>query len=347
MNLENMKILSVDDNKTNLLIIESYAKILNLQIESFLNPLEALQASFENEYDLVIVDYMMPEINGLEFITGFREKNVNTPIIMLTAVGDDMNLQIKALEYGANDFLSKPINAPAFKARIINMLKLRKSQLLLQDKALLLQEEVEAATFRLKESEHETLQMLGKSAEYKDPETNAHTQRVAHYCKLLARAYGLDESLQDIIFYASPFHDLGKIGIPDNILLKPGKLDDAEFKIMKEHAKIGYEILKGSKSKYLKAGGVIAYNHHEKYDGTGYPNGLKGENIPILGRITAIADVFDALTSCRPYKKAWELEDAFDFLIKEKGTHFDPKLVDLFVENKDEVSAINYNFKEE
>ena len=212
MNLENMKIISIDDNKTNLLIIESYAKILNLEIESFLNPKEALEASFQKDYDLVIVDYMMPEINGLEFIQVFREKNQNTHIIMLTAVGDDMNLQIKALEYGANDFLSKPINAPAFKARIINMLKLRKSQLLLQDKALLLQNEVEAATFRLKESEYETLQMLGKSAEYKDPETNAHTQRVAHYCKLLARAYGLDESLQDIIFYASPFHDLGKIG---------------------------------------------------------------------------------------------------------------------------------------
>ncbi|MBP7784008.1 MAG: response regulator [Aliarcobacter sp.] len=347
MNVENMKILSVDDNKTNLLIIESYAKILNLKIESFLNPIEALKTSFQNNYDLVIVDYMMPELNGLDFIKEFREKNQNTPIIMLTAVGDDMQLQIKALEYGANDFLSKPINAPAFKARIINMLKLRKSQLLLQDKALLLQEEVSVTTLRLKESESETLQMLGKSAEYKDPETNAHTHRVAHYCKLLAGAYGLDERLQDIIFYASPLHDLGKIGIPDNILLKPGKLDDAEFEIMKNHAKIGYEILKGSKSKYLKAGGVIAYNHHEKYDGTGYPNGLKGENIPILGRITAIADVFDALTSSRPYKKAWELNDAFDLLIKEKGFHFDPKLVELFIENKDEVIAINNKFKEE
>ena len=347
MNVENMKILSIDDNKTNLLIIESYAKILNLEIESFLNPKEALEASFENEYDLVIVDYMMPEINGLEFIQSFRQNNQNTPIIMLTAVGDDMELQIKALEYGANDFLSKPINAPAFKARIINMLKLRKSQLLLQDKALLLQDEVNSATIRLKESEHETLQMLGKSAEYKDPETNAHTQRVAYYCKLLARAYGLDENLQDIIFYASPFHDLGKIGIPDKILLKPGKLDDDEFSIMKNHAKIGYEILKGSKSKYLKAGGVIAYNHHEKYDGTGYPNGLKGESIPIFGRITAVADVFDALTSSRPYKKAWSLEEAFDFLIEEKSVHFDPKLVDLFLENKNEVINIHNKFKED
>ena len=347
MNVENMKILSIDDNKTNLLIIESYAKILNLEIESFLNPKEALEASFENEYDLVIVDYMMPEINGLEFIQSFRQNNQSTPIIMLTAVGDDMNLQIKALEYGANDFLSKPINAPAFKARIINMLKLRKSQLLLQDKALLLQDEVKLATIRLKESEYETLQMLGKTAEFKDPETNAHTQRVAYYCKLLARAYGLDENLQDIIFYASPFHDLGKIGIPDNILLKPGKLDDDEFSIMKNHAKIGYEILKGSKSKYLKAGGVIAYNHHEKYDGTGYPNGLKGESIPIFGRITAVADVFDALTSSRPYKKAWSLEEAFDFLIEEKSVHFDPKLVDLFLENKNEVINIHNKFKED
>ena len=347
MNIENMKIISIDDNKTNLLIIESYAKNLSLQIDSFLEPKEALVASSNIEYDLVIVDYMMPEINGLEFIQEFRKNNPEIPIIMLTAVGDDMQLQIKALEYGANDFLSKPINAPAFKARIINMLKLRKSQLLLKDKAMLLQEEVDKATFRLKESEHETLQMLGKTAEYKDPETNAHTQRVSHYCKILARAYGLDENLQDIIFYASPFHDLGKIGIPDRILLKPGKLDADEYEIMKKHSQIGYEILKGSKSKYLKAGGVIAYNHHEKYDGTGYPNGLRGENIPIFGRITAIADVFDALTSIRPYKKAWSVDEAFNLLIEEKNRHFDPILVDLFIKNKEDVMNIHNKFSQE
>jgi putative two-component system response regulator len=227
------------------------------------------------------------------------------------------------------------------------MLKLRKSQLLLKDKAMLLQEEVDKATFRLKESEHETLQMLGKTAEYKDPETNAHTQRVSHYCKILARAYGLDENLQDIIFYASPFHDLGKIGIPDRILLKPGKLDADEYEIMKKHSQIGYEILKGSKSKYLKAGGVIAYNHHEKYDGTGYPNGLRGESIPIFGRITAIADVFDALTSIRPYKKAWSVDEAFNLLIEEKNRHFDPILVDLFIKNKEDVMNIHNKFSQE
>lgn len=347
MNIENMKIISIDDNKTNLLIIESYAKTLSLQIDSFLEPKEALLSSQNIEYDLVIVDYMMPEMNGLEFIQEFRKNNPEIPIIMLTAVGDDMQLQIKALEYGANDFLSKPINAPAFKARIVNMLKLRKSQLLLKDKAMLLQVEVDKATLRLKESEHETLQMLGKSAEYKDPETNAHTQRVSHYCKILAAAYGLDESLQDIIFYASPFHDLGKIGIPDRILLKPSKLDADEYDIMKKHSQIGYEILKGSKSKYLKAGGVIAYNHHEKYDGTGYPNGLKGESIPIFGRITAIADVFDALTSNRPYKKAWDVDEAFNLLLEEKNRHFDPILVDLFIENKEDVMTIHNKFSQE
>jgi response regulator RpfG family c-di-GMP phosphodiesterase len=347
MNIENMKIISIDDNKTNLLIIESYAKTLSLKIDSFLEPKEALISSNNTEYDLVIVDYMMPEMNGLEFIQEFRKINSETPIIMLTAVGDDMQLQIKALEYGANDFLSKPINAPAFKARIINNLKLRKSQLLLKDKALLLQDEVDKAVFRLIESEQETLQILGKTAEYKDPETNAHTQRVSHYCKLLAAAYGLDEKLQDIIFYASPFHDIGKIGIPDRILLKPAKLDEDEYSIMKKHSQIGYEILKGSKSKYLKAGGVIAYNHHEKYDGTGYPNGLKGENIPIFGRITAIADVFDALTSNRPYKKAWTIDEAFNLLTEEKNKHFDPFLVDLFIENKEQVMDINNKFSQE
>jgi putative two-component system response regulator len=340
MDIEWMNILSVDDNKTNLLIVESYAKLLNLKIDSFSNPIEALEAANAKEYDLVIVDYMMPQMDGLEFIKNFRELNVEIPIIMLTALGDDMDLQIKALEVGANDFLNKPINSGSFRARIINMLKLRKSQLLLKDRALLLQEEVDKATTMLKESEHETLELLGKSAEFKDPDTSKHTQRVAYYCKLLASLHGLSQRMQDIIFYASPFHDLGKVGISDRILLKPAKLDDEEFEIMKSHSKIGYEILKNSKSEYLKAGRIIALNHHEKYDGSGYPNGLKGEGIPVLGRITAIADVFDALTSRRPYKTAWSLDDAKEFLIEEKSRHFDPILVDLFVENFDKVQEI-------
>jgi len=344
MNIDGMSVISIDDNKNNLLIIESYAKSLSLKINSFLNPKEALESVKSTEYDLVIVDYMMPELNGLEFIEAFRKNNIETPIVMLTAVGDDIDLQVNALELGANDFLSKPINAAAFKARIINLLKLRKSQLLINNKALLLQEEVDKATELLIEREHETLEILGKSAEYKDPETKAHTSRVSYYCKTLARLAGLSEKLQDVLFYASPFHDLGKIGIPDSILLKPGKLTDEEFEIMKTHSAIGYEILRHSKSEYLKAGGIISYNHHEKYDGSGYPNGLKGESIPIIGRITAIADVFDALTSKRPYKEAWSLSDACDLLVKEKGKHFDPLLVDLFIDNFSEFEEIHNRF---
>ena len=162
----------------------------------------------------------------------------------------------------------------------------------------------------------------------------------------LAKKYGLDEEQQDIIFYASPFHDIGKIGIPDNILLKPGKLSDEELIFMHKHSSIGYEILKDARSKYLKAGGIIALNHHEKYDGNGYPNGLKGENIHIFGRITAIADVFDALTSKRPYKDAWTLEKAFLFLEEEKGKHFDPILIDLFLKNKEKIIEIFHQFQE-
>lgn len=344
MNIKNMEILSIDDNKTNLLIIENYAKSLSLKVDSFLNPLEALEACKHKEYDLIIIDYMMPQIDGLEFIKEFRKDNFETPIIMLTAVSDNMSLHLRALEYGANDFLNKPINSPAFKARITNLLKLKKSQQLIKNKALLLEEEVYKATNMLKDAERETLEILAKCAEYKDPETNAHTQRVAHYCKLLAKACGLDEKTQDTIFYASPFHDLGKIGIPDQILLKPAKLDNNEFDVMKQHAMIGYEILKNSKSDYLKAGGIIAYTHHEKYDGTGYPNKLKGENIHIYGRITAIVDVFDALTSNRPYKKFWEIGEAINFLIEQKGKHFDPNLVDLFIQQKDEILEIHNKF---
>lgn len=347
MNIHGMKILSVDDNINSLRIIESYTKPLSLDVNSFEDPQKALMASQNIEYDLVIVDYVMPKLNGLQFIKEFRKNNSDIPIIMLTAVEDDIDLQIEALRLGANDFLTKPANPAAFQARVQNMLKLRKAQLLLKDKALLLESEVEKATQLLTDNENEVLQVLGKSAEYKDLETGAHTVRVAHYCKVLAKASGLDEKVQDIIFHASPLHDLGKVGIPDKILLKPGKLDADEFEIMKTHATIGYEILKRSHSGYLKAGAVIAYSHHEKYDGSGYPLGLAGETIPILGRIVAIADVFDALISVRPYKKAWSAEDACKLLIEEKGKHFDPKLVDLFIENINEMKSIKDQFSDE
>ena len=264
---------------------------------------------------------------------------------MITAAGEDVRGD--ALNVGATDFLNKPLDLNDFIVRTKNLLALRDAQNQLANRAKILEVEVKLATAELREREHESLIVLGKTAEFKDPETANHIARVAHYSKLLAEKYGLDEEIQDMIFYSSPFHDLGKVGIRDNILLKPGKLDDAEFDIMKTHARIGYEILKDSKSKYLKMGASIALSHHEKFNGFGYPNKLKGEEIPIEGRIVAVADVFDALVSTRPYKKAWTFEDAIVLLQQESGSHFDPHLVDLFIENIDSVKDIYNKFQEE
>jgi len=346
MNIEEMKIVSIDDNVNNLMLIEAFCDELGIKVKNFENPLNALLYVLSNPVDMIIIDYMMPELNGLDFIKEFRKNNQKIPIVMITAANEE-NIHHSAFLAGANDFLAKPVNATLFKARILNLLNLYQNQLLIEDKAKLLEVEVKKATENLIKREHETLKMLGKTAEYKDPETGAHVSRVAHYSKMLAREYGLDEIEQDLIFNASPFHDLGKVGIEDKILLKPGKLDDDEFTIMKTHASIGYEILKDSQSEYLKAGAIIALSHHEKFNGFGYPSGLKGEDIHIFGRIVAIADVFDALTSSRPYKRAWSFDEAKDFLINEKGQHFDPALVDIFINNINEVKEIYNSFEDE
>lgn len=347
MNIQGMSVISVDDNKNNLLIIEAYAQVLGLHVESFADPLLALERLKKANCDILITDYMMPQMNGIELIRAFRTFDTHTPVVMVTAVGDNVELHMQALDAGATDFLSKPIHASMFKARLSNLLLLKKAQRILEDKTLLLEEEVKKATISLISREHETLQILGKTAEYKDPETGAHVARVAHYSRLLARESGQNEKMQEILFYAAPFHDIGKVGIPDVILLKEGKLNEGEFGLMKTHSAIGYDILKTSKSEYLKAGAVIAFTHHEKFDGTGYPNGLKGETIPLVGRIVAIADVFDALTSQRPYKAPWSLESAFELLENEKGKHFDPQLVECFMANKNHIETIYEEFKGE
>lgn len=347
MDISGMNIVSIDDNTSNLLIIEAYAQVLGLHVKSFTNPIEALNYLKNTECDMLITDYMMPQMNGIELVKAFREQDKQTPIVMVTAVGDNVALHIEALEAGVTDFLSKPIHTVMFKARLTNLLQLKKAQRMIENRAFLLEEEVKKATASLLAREHETLQILGKTAEYKDPETGAHVARVAHYSRLLARAMGQNERFQDIIFYASPFHDIGKVGIPDAILLKEGKLSEIEFTLMKQHANIGHEILKASKSEYLKAGAVIAFSHHEKFNGLGYPSGLKGTMIPLMGRIVAVADVFDALTSARPYKGPWSFEKAFAFLNEESGGHFDPDVVKCFIAHHDEVKSIYEQFQGE
>lgn len=346
MNFEDLQIISIDDNENNLFLIEAICEEMKLNVKSFSEPLEALMHVLQNRVDLIIIDYMMPNLDGIEFIKEFRRKNKKVPIVMVTAAGDDETIHKEAFEAGVNDFLSKPVNSVLFKARVTNLLTNYQNTLLIEDRAKLLEEEVKKATENLIDREHETLYILGKTAEYKDPETASHVARVAHYSKLIAKAYGLDKKEQEIIFYAAPFHDLGKIGIEDKILLKPGKLDDEEFDTMKCHAQIGYEILKDSQSEFLRAGAIIAISHHEKYDGSGYPKGLKADKIHIYGRIVAVVDVFDALTSHRPYKKAWSFDDALNLLKEESGKHFDPNIVNLFIENIEEIKEIYNSFGE-
>lgn len=341
---ENIVAVSIDDNEQNLMLLEAYANEIDLEVKNFLDPEEALEFILHNSVDIIFVDYMMPKLNGLELIEKFRLNNYSTPIIMITAAGD--NIKIDALKAGATEFLNKPLDLSEFILRTQNLLKLREAQILLENKAKLLQAEVAKATKNIKKREHEALMVLGKTAEYKDPETASHVARVAHYSKLLAHKYGLDDDIAETIFYAAPFHDIGKVGIADNILLKPGKLTESEFEIMKTHSIIGSSILEGVKSKYLKMGASIALYHHEKYNGKGYPKGLKAKKIPIEARIVTIADVFDALVSKRSYKKAWSFEEALTLLQKESGEHFDPELVLLFIEHIDQIQTIYDQYQE-
>lgn len=344
--MEDILAVSIDDNEQNLMLIEIFSEQIDLKIKSFSNPVEGLEFLKNNNVDILFTDYIMPELDGLELIKSYRENNEDTPIIMITAAGDDTQLKVNAFKLGANDFLNKPLDLTEFTLRTKNLLDLRRAKMKLKNRAAELEEEVKKATIELIEREHESLEVLGKTAEWKDPETAQHVARVAHYSKLLAKGLGLDEEFQDMIYYASPFHDIGKVGIPDRVLLKAGRLNDEEYDVMKNHPSIGYEILKDSKSKYLRMGAEISLTHHERYDGTGYPNKLVGEDIPISGRIVALVDVFDALTSVRPYKNAWTFEDAIDLLEEESGKHFDPKLVKIFMENIDRVKDIYLRFQE-
>jgi len=344
-----MKILIVDDNPTNVLVLRRLIEKMedDHQPICYTDSLQALEWCKNGKADLLLIDYMMPDLDGMEFIQQFRQfagcKDI--PILMITA-DNNRDIRYKALQTGANDFLNKPIDKTEFLARVKNMLNLRKSQIQLSNRAQWLAVEVHKATAALQQQEREALVILSKAAEYRDPETGAHILRMSHYSKLIAAQLGLDEAEQDLILEASPMHDLGKVGTPDDILLKPGRLDQDEFSIMKQHATHGYEILKQGSSHLLQVAADIANTHHEKYNGTGYPNGLKGDEIPLYGRIVAVADVFDALTSKRPYKKAWPADKAIALLKEESGKHFDPQCVEAFLSSPDQILEIMERYQE-
>ena len=344
-----MKIVIVDDTPLNLLLmVKLVDRLAGVESHGFESPQEALTWCAHTEPDLIIVDYMMPDIDGLEFIRRVRasHKHEDVPILMVTA-NNERGVRYEALECGANDFLTKPIDAHEFEPRVRNMLKLREAHLATRQRAETLSVAVRKATAAILDRERETITRLARAAEFRDPETGAHIQRMSHYSAVIARRMGLGSELADALLLAAPMHDVGKLGIPDTILLKPGRLTVNEFEVMKRHPLIGHDILKDSSSEVLRLGARIALSYHEKFDGTGYPNGIAGEAIPLEGRIVAVADVFDALTSSRPYKPAWPFARAIALLREGRGSHFDARCIDAFLSSWDEVLDIHTRFVDE
>lgn len=341
-----MDIAIIEDTRVNLLVMQRLVTRLGKHASHiFAEPESGLSWCLANAPDLIIVDYMMPDLDGLEFVRRCRaaEGLKDTPILMVTAA-TEREVRYAALEAGATDFLTKPIDQHEFCPRVRNMLQLRASVLSSAHRADELAAEVRKATAEILYREQETVARLAKAAEYRDPETGAHIQRMAHFSVLIGKALGIPEEELSQLFSAATMHDIGKLGTPDHILLKPGRLTPEELVIMRQHATIGYEILKDSASPTLRMAALIALSHHEKYDGTGYPAGKAGDAIPLVGRIVAVADVFDALTSSRSYKPAWPLEKAYQHLQEGRGKHFDPRCVDAFVAHGDEVLSILRDF---
>ncbi|MDD5227778.1 MAG: response regulator [Methylococcales bacterium] len=342
-------VLIVDDNATNLTLFRHLLKKID-DVESicFDDAEKALEWCQRNEPDLVLLDYMMPVIDGLTFIKHFRaiEGYKEIPLIMVTADTEN-DVRHRALDLGAHDFLTKPVDKTEFLARTRNLLALRKSQSELTNRAEWLTIEVEYAIKELRAREKEMVLRLSKAAEHRDPETGQHLLRMANYSKLIAQELKLSKVEQELILEAAPMHDIGKVATPDAILLKQGKLSAEEFAIMKQHAETGYSILCDSDSLLIRTAATMAWTHHEKCDGSGYPRGLKGDAIPLYGRIIAVADVFDALTSVRPYKKAWSLGDAKQFLAEQSGTHFDPQCVEAFFRVWSEVLLIHAHYQDD
>lgn len=348
------RILVVDDEIINLeLISASFYNTPEIEVYTAKDGLEALEVIEKQLPDLIVLDIRMPRMDGIRLLEVLKSDSSTSHIPVIVLSGDETERK-NALKKGANDFLSKPFDVEELKIRVMNNLKVKKYHDLMRDINTLLQREVENKTKQLKaayefakEAEYEMVVKLGMVAEFRDEETGQHIHRISSYAKLFAQLLGLSEEEQNLLYYAAPLHDVGKIGIPDRILKKPGPLTPEEFEIIKLHTVIGGKILESDpRFVTLVAGKIIAEQHHEKWDGSGYPKGLKGEEIHIFGRIVAVCDVFDALTSHRVYRPAFSVDEAINIIKSGRGTHFDPRLVDIFLQNIDDFLRIKNLFKE-
>lgn len=346
-NIKEAKILIVDDQPANVTLIEKMLDIDGyINVISTTDPTQVESIYMEQNSDLVLLDLNMPVMDGYQVLSKIREVDPDYPPIIVLTAQSDRESRIKALDLGARDFLAKPFDRVELMTRIRNMLEVRIMTKMMKNQNKVLDGMVKERTKELNDTRLEVIRRLGRAAEYRDDMTGFHIIRMSRYSQLLALAAGMNEAEAEALLNASPMHDIGKIGIPDHVLLKPGKLDADEWKIMKTHVDIGVEILSGSDSKLMYMAAEIAQNHHEKWDGSGYPQGLSGEDIPFLGRIVAVADVFDALTTERPYKDAWPVEKAVEFLKDQSGKHFEPRLVELFLDNLPDVLKIRDQYSE-
>jgi len=321
-------LLLVDDEATNLQVLR-YILQEDYRLLFAKDGAKALEMAERERPDLILLDVMMPGMTGYEVCQALKQQPEleSIPVIFVTALAD-VDDETRGFSVGAVDYITKPVSPPVVRARVRTHLSLVRMD-------------------ELRQTRLQIVQRLGMAAEYKDNETGLHVIRMSHFSKVLALAAGLSEAAAEDLLNAAPMHDVGKIGIPDAVLRKPGKLDEQEWAVMRQHVEIGARIIGEHPSGLLRTAQRIALTHHEKWDGSGYPNGLSGEDIPLEGRIVAIADVFDALTSVRPYKAAWSVEDAVALLHRESGRHFDPRLVELFVQQLPAILEIKERWAEQ
>ncbi|WP_024930285.1 two-component system response regulator [Methylophilus sp. OH31] len=322
------KILIVDDEPLNLKVLKQVLQD-NYRLSFAKNGMDALELVKKERPGLILLDVMMPGMTGFEVCRQLKsDPETNTiPVIFVTALAEEAD-ESEGFAAGGVDYINKPISPALVRARVKTHLSL-------------------VHIDELKRTHLELIQRLGRAAEFKDNETGMHVMRMSHVSGRLALQMGMDPHFSEQLIHAAPMHDIGKIGIPDHVLLKPGKLNNEELELMRKHPEMGAKILDNSTSPLIKLAHSVALYHHEKWDGSGYPFGLKGEAIPVEARIVAVADVFDALLNKRPYKEAWPVEDAIAEIEANRGKHFDPAVVDAMLQCLPDLIAINNNWLEE
>jgi len=341
-------ILIVDDEGANIRLLKKILEMAGYSnIVCTQNPRQVLELYQEHNSDLILLDLDMPELDGYGVMDQLNAlTNAKLPTILVLTAQHMQSYRQRALDNGARDYVTKPFDAKELLSRVRNLLEVHMANKYMKYQNEILEQKIQQRTQEIHNTRLQVVRRLGRAAEYRDEETGLHIIRMSKMAVVIAQEAGMDDEQCDLLLNAAPMHDIGKIGIPDHILLKPGKFEAEEWEIMKTHAQIGADILAGDDSELMCMAHDIALSHHEKWNGKGYPNGLAGEAIPLVGRVTALADVFDALTSRRPYKEPWTVERSLELIKFESGQHFDPRLVNIFVEKLAEIVAIKEKYAE-